>query len=221
MPMRCPLEEADRFIGRNLEWVRTKLGNMPCPVPFRDGALIPLRGKLHRIVFAAPGKRRGTVQIDNRTEPPCLRIGGDIEHCARRLEDWLKAEARRDLDARVAWHARRLNLRPKRLTVRDQASRWGSCSTTGGLSFSWRLILAPPNVLDYVAAHEVAHLAEMNHGPGFWKLVRQTCPRMEEARVWLRGMGADLHRYGAADRRAMATDGRAFAADARAARAGA
>ena len=79
--------------------------------------------------------------------------------------------------------------------LRDQSSRWGSCSTTRVLSFSWRLILAPPNVLDYVAAHEVAHLAQMNHGPKFWALVAKTMPQMEEARAWLRVYGMDLHRY--------------------------
>src|SRR5690606_2528149 len=101
-----------------------------------------------------------------------------------------------DLDAAVLRHAGNLGLRPKRIAVRDQTSRWGSCSTTGLLSFSWRLILAPPLVLDYVAAHEVAHLAEMNHGPRFWALVKKSMPRMEEAKEWLRVYGMDLHRFG-------------------------
>ena len=95
--------------------------------------------------------------------------------------------------ARLIWYVK---LRPKRLTVRDQTSRWGSCSSTGALSFSWRLILAPPLILDYVAAHEVAHLAEMNHGPRFWALCRKTMPRTDEAKTWLQVYGIDLHRYG-------------------------
>jgi predicted metal-dependent hydrolase len=82
--------------------------------------------------------------------------------------------------------------------VRDQASRWGSCSTTGVLSYSWRLILAPPFVLDYLAAHEVAHLIEMNHSRKFWRLVEGIYPRMGEAKAWLDAHGADLHRYGSA-----------------------
>jgi hypothetical protein len=81
--------------------------------------------------------------------------------------------------------------------VRDQTTRWGSCSTSGALSFSWRLVLAPPFVLDYLAAHEVAHLGHMNHGPRFWALVERTMPRHQEARSWLRKHGASLHRYGA------------------------
>ena len=88
-----------------------------------------------------------------------------------------------------------LGLKPRRVVVRDQTSRWGSCSTARVLSFSWRLIFAPPFVLDYVAAHEVAHLKEMNHGPRFWALVRKTNPRMDEARRWLKRHGAELHRY--------------------------
>ena len=94
-------------------------------------------------------------------------------------------QAKLDLEARVAFHAGRLDLRARRISLRDQASRWGSCSTTGLLSFSWRLILAPPIVLDYVAAHEVAHLAEMNHGPRFWALVAKTMPEMRSAKAWL------------------------------------
>ncbi|MGB6766784.1 MAG: SprT family zinc-dependent metalloprotease, partial [Methyloceanibacter sp.] len=110
--------------------------------------------------------------------------------------DWLKRQAHQDLKARVGVHANRLDLMPSRIFVRDQTTRWGSCSTTGALSFSWRLVLAPPFVLDYLAAHEVAHLGHMNHGPRFWGLVERTMPRHEEARSWLRKHGASLHRYG-------------------------
>jgi predicted metal-dependent hydrolase len=92
--------------------------------------------------------------------------------------------------------AGKLGARVKRVSVRDQSSRWGSCSTTGVLSFSWRLILAPNMVLNYLAAHEVAHLVEMNHSPRFWQLVQDLCPDHERAKVWLDVHGADLHRYG-------------------------
>ena len=95
--------------------------------------------------------------------------------------------------------AARLGLTVRRVTVRDQSSRWGSCSTTGMLSFSWRLILAPSQVLDYLAAHEVAHLVEMNHSAKFWRLVQRICPDHESAKAWLDIHGADLHRYGLAE----------------------
>ena len=89
----------------------------------------------------------------------------------------------------------------KRICVRDQSSRWGSCSNTGVLSFSWRLILAPPFVLDYLAAHEVSHLVELNHSPRFWRLVKRLYPQVERAKVWLDANGTDLHRYGLLHRR--------------------
>jgi hypothetical protein len=127
---------------------------------------------------------------------PRLCVTGGEFHAPRRFADWLKAEVRRDLSERVRHHAQTLCCNPKRLSIRDQATRWGSCSTTGTLSFSWRLIFAPPFVLDYVAAHEVAHLREMNHGPRFWRLVRDAIPGMHKARAWLKAYGAELHRYG-------------------------
>jgi predicted metal-dependent hydrolase len=128
---------------------------------------------------------------------PSLLVSGDAEHASRRLRDWLMAEARRDLETRVAHHCQHLELAARRIAVRDQKSRWGSCTSDGVLSFSWRLVLAPPLVLDYVAAHEVAHLAEMNHGPRFWRLVKETMPRLDEAKRWLRMNGMGLYRYGA------------------------
>jgi len=201
MPVQCDLGEAGSFLSRNIAWVRERLDSLPHPVPFCDGALMPLRGEFHRLVFTGQREPGRVVQRD----PVCLglpelRVSGRIEHAGRRMRDWLFAEARRDLDARVVVHARHLGVAPKRIVVRDQATRWGSCSTTGVLSFSWRLILAPARILDYVAAHEVAHLAEMNHGASFWALVARTMPSMKEAKGWLQLYGLDLHRYGPAER---------------------
>ena len=200
LPSACELGEAGTFLHRHIDWVRERLGSLPEPVPFHDGAVIPLRGAPHRLTFAGTRLAGGAVErVDKGTAKgslPELRIGGRPEHAPRRLREWLYDEVRRDLDTCVLWHARALRVRPRRITIRDQASRWGSCSTTGVLSFSWRLVLAPPLILDYLAAHEVAHLAEMNHSTGFWSLVRRTMPRMDEARGWLRHHGMDLHRYG-------------------------
>ena len=111
--------------------------------------------------------------------------------------DFLKREALRDIEAAVARHARTIGVQPKRIAVRDTVSRWGSCSSAGRLSFSWRLILAPPFVLDYLAAHEVAHLVHMNHSRKFWSLVRRAFPDVTGRRPGSRRMGASLHRYGA------------------------
>lgn len=198
MPRNTDLREADRFLARSLDWVRARLDGVPDAVPFRDGAVVPLRDVPHKLCFL--GHRSGGPVVEHTESPdrrmPQLVISGSIEHAPRRLRDWLIAEAGRDLDARVAHHARRLDVRPRRISLRDQRSRWGSCSSTGQLSFSWRLVLAPPLVLDYVAAHEVAHLAEMNHGPRFWKLVARTMPDLEHAKLWLRLRGLELYRYG-------------------------
>lgn len=200
VPMQCNQREAGSFLSRNLDWVRERLGSIPDAVPFEHDALILLRGEPHRLQYTGERGSEGPVQriagVDG--EYARLLVGGQTNHAPRRLTDWLFDAAHRDLDHAVQRHTGNLGLSARRITVRDQSSRWGSCSTTGTLSFSWRLIMAPPHILDYVAAHEVAHLREMNHGPRFWALVRQTMPQMDEARKWLQIYGMDLHRYGPA-----------------------
>ncbi|MCB1511126.1 MAG: M48 family metallopeptidase [Hyphomicrobiaceae bacterium] len=198
MPMQCDLRQAGQFLKSHLDWVRERLTSMPEPRPFAHNLLIPLRGTAHRVVFRGPLRPTDGIVSQLRTpgRRPELHVAGDDEFAPRRLRDWLITQARNDLAERVTWHCRSLGLRAGRISVRDQTSRWGSCSSTGNLSFSWRLIMAPPQILDYVAAHEVCHLAEMNHGPRFWTLVKKTCPRSDEAREWLNVYGLDLHRYG-------------------------
>ncbi len=199
VPRHTDLHEADRFVARSLAWVRERLDGVPTPIPFRHGTILPLRDVPHElaVIGPRPGSPVIVVPAASRGDTHQIEIAGPKEHAARRLRDWLIEEAKRDLDMRVGFHASRLGVRARRLTLRDQKSRWGSCSSSGELSFSWRLILAPPLVLDYVAAHEVAHLSEMNHGPRFWRLVEKTMPNFDEARVWLRIRGMDLYRYGA------------------------
>jgi hypothetical protein len=124
-----------------------------------------------------------------------IRVTGQPEHASRRLLDFLKREARKVLDARTQEFSALVGVKAKRITVRDTASRWGSCSTTRALSFSWRLVLAPPFVLDYVVAHEVAHLRHMNHGTRFWNLVSEIVGDVEKPQAWLSENGPFLHRY--------------------------
>lgn len=195
MPMRCRIEEADRFLQSNLEWVQRRLKSLPESVVFSDGIRLPVRGVVHEVVFEPERRTGAIVEIRRERGAAILSVRGGPDNAPRRLMEWLVAEARRDLDAAVQVHARRLGLRARKLTIRDQGSRWGSCSSTGSLSFSWRLILAPPDVLDYVAAHEVAHLKEMNHSARFWALVKVTFPEMDAARAWLRVHGLELHRF--------------------------
>lgn len=200
VPAGASIDDAVAFAGRHVGWLDKRMAAIPSPVPFTDGAIFPYRGNDHEIRYVLGSKRRGVVWVetfDAAGTRPLIHVSGEPCHAPRRLTDWLKREARKDLSAKVAWHAERLDLKHKKLAVRDQTTRWGSCSSNGTLSFSWRLILAPDFVLDYVAAHEVAHLAEMNHGPRFWRLVYQTMPRTDEARAWLKANGRELHRYGA------------------------
>ena len=139
------------------------------------------------------GPKRATAATRSSASPAAL------EHIDRRVHDFLKREARRDLHKAALAYAEALGVRVKRLSIRDQSSRWGSCTSAGSLSFSWRLILAPPFVLDYLAAHEVAHLVEMNHSSRFWRVVARVCPSVERAKRWLDTYGNDLHRYGIED----------------------
>jgi predicted metal-dependent hydrolase len=202
VPDQCRMEEASRFVESNLDWVRERLGCVPEPVPFADGAKIPLRGHLHCVCFTGVARARSAKSVvEVVTSPgvtPRLIVAGRLEHGSRRLKDWLLEQARTDLDACVSRHSKALGVKARSISLRDQTSRWGSCTAGGLLSFSWRLVMAPAHVLDYVAAHEVAHLLEMNHGPRFWKQVARCMPRLEDAKRWLRSHGADLHRYGAA-----------------------
>jgi hypothetical protein len=197
VPAQCRMEEAGKFVESNLDWVRERLGSVPVPIPFADGAKIPLRGCLHCLSFSGVARARPVELATTAEAMPRLLVSGRLEHASRRFKDWLLEQARADLDACVTRHGKTLGVKARSISLRDQTSRWGSCTAGGFLSFSWRLILAPAHVLDYVAAHEVAHLLEMNHGPRFWKHVARCMPRLEEAKRWLRSHGADLHRYGA------------------------
>ena len=195
MPLRGSMREAKAFAQKHGGWIAARLRRLPEAAPFADGAVVPLRGVAHRIAHRA-GKR-GTVWTELAEHGELLLcVAGEAPHVERRVGDFLRREAQRDLAAASRRAADMLNVSVKRISVRDQSSRWGSCSTTGVLSYSWRLIMAPPFVLDYLAIHEVAHLVEMNHSPRFWRLVDRMCPDAERAKVWLDVHGADLHRYG-------------------------
>jgi predicted metal-dependent hydrolase len=195
IPPRGTLKEAHSFAQKHGGWIAARLGRLPEAAPFADGVTVPLRGVPHRIAHRA--EARGTVWTEiNADGEHQLCVAGRAPHIDRRIGDFLRREAKRDLESASLRCARELGLTVRRVTVRDQSSRWGSCSTTGLLSFSWRLILAPSHVLEYLAAHEVAHLIEMNHSARFWRLVQRICSDHERAKAWLDVHGSDLHRYG-------------------------
>lgn len=198
MPPRGTLVDAKDFAQRHGAWIAARLGRLPKAAPFNAGALVPLRGVAHKIVHRAGV--RGTVWTEIRESGErIICVAGEPDHTERRVHDFLKREARRDLHKASQHYAETLGVKVKRISIRDQSSRWGSCTSAGSLSFSWRLILAPPYVLDYLAAHEVAHLVEMNHSARFWKVVAKVCPSTERAKAWLDTHGNDLHRYGIQD----------------------
>jgi predicted metal-dependent hydrolase len=195
MPPRGSVRQASAFAQKHGAWISARLQRLPDAAPFTDGAILPLRGIEHRIVHRP--KARGTVWTE-ATEggEPLLCVAGAAPHVARRVRDYLKRQAKADLERASRQAAAALGVAIKRVSIRDQSSRWGSCSTGGALSYSWRLIMAPSFVLDYLAAHEVAHLVQMNHSPAFWRIVERICPQVKSAKAWLDARGTELHRYG-------------------------
>ncbi len=195
MPPRGSVREAKAFAQKHGAWIAARLGRLPEAMPFADGTIVPLRGSDYRIVHRRG--ERGTVWLEVDDDELLICVAGEAPHINRRVTDFLKREARRDLEAASRRYAQQLGVRIARISIRDQASRWGSCSTSGVLSYSWRLILAPRFVLDYLAAHEVAHLVEMNHSARFWRILDRLSPDLGRAKAWLDTHGAELHRYGA------------------------
>ena len=187
LPQGAREAEAMKFLVAQEGWLRAALAKMPGQAAITIGASLPVEGKALRLVS---GSGRGP-----RIEDDSLVLPGDPARAGIRAATFLKVLARDRLVAACDWHAGRLGLKFSKVTLRDTRSRWGSCTSDGGLMFSWRLIMAPPAVLDYVAAHEVAHLAQMNHSPAFWAVVQGLCPGYGAHRAWLRGQGQTLHGY--------------------------
>lgn len=187
IPRGVAEREALEFAREKEDWLRAQLVRQPDQVQVTLDSDIEVEGTLLRIVA---GKGRGI-----RAQDQTLIVPGREDTAATRIQAWLKTRARDRLAAASDHYAAQLGRPYSRLTMRDTRSRWGSCSAQGGLMYSWRLIMAPPAVLDYVAAHEVAHLDQMNHSPAFWAVVEQLYPNYQPPRRWLRENGAALHRY--------------------------
>jgi len=192
LPPRSSLARALAFLEANRAWLERRLRALPPRTAFVDGALVPVLGVPHAIRHIAGARGRGAVWIEGQT----IHVSGDPAHLARRVRDHLREEAKRELMARARRMAQSIERKVLRVTVRDTRTRWGSCAASGSLAFSWRLILAPEEVLDYVVAHEVAHLVHMNHGKRFWRLVERLCPGAERQRRWLNRNRAQLLRIG-------------------------
>jgi predicted metal-dependent hydrolase len=192
LPPRGSLSRAIEFFEANRRWLERRLAALPPRTEFADGSLVPLLGVPHRIRHVSTSRGRGAVWIEEKE----IRVAGDKAHLARRVRDHLRELARQELSTRARKLALEVERKIVRVSVRDPRTRWGSCSSSGTVCFSWRLIFAPEDVLHYVAAHEVAHLVHMNHGVRFWRLVERLCPGAERQRGWLNRNRAQLLRIG-------------------------
>ena len=190
LPARAARSAGLALLRTHADWVSERLARLPQPVQLCDGAVVPLAGEACRIRHVPQG--RGGAWLDGNE----IHVSGEAAFLPRRALDLLRREARTRLGALVAAHAATLGVAARRVVVKDTRSRWGSCSPDGVVMLCWRLVMAPPLVQDYVAAHEVAHLRHMNHGPEFWRLVGHLAPRAPEAMRWLHANGASLQRVG-------------------------
>ncbi len=187
-PSHSALDEAAKFAEEKCEWLAANLKTLPIRVPLTHDAIFQFRGHPCRISLDGDGR---TATLKPGT-PQILYVPGAPETTGQRVTRFLRKCARTDLTNAVARYCSVLNVKARKLTIKDTRSRWGSCTSAGNIAFSWRLIMAPPSVLEYVAAHECAHLLEMNHSASFWQHVARCCPNWKSERQWLHHNGRDL-----------------------------
>lgn len=190
LPLRASRRAGMALLMGHADWVARRIAALPAPVTLSDGASVPIGG-VPNTIRHHPERRGGAWLADGE-----LHVTGRPEFLARRVTDFLRTEASRRLSALVRAKAAQAGLNPSRITIKDTISRWGSCAPDGALAFSWRLVMAPEFVQDYVAAHEVAHLRHMNHGPAFWHLVSSLTAHTQSAMAWLHQEGPRLLRVG-------------------------
>lgn len=193
LPNRASLKSGQRFVAEQIDWIMARQGERPAMRPWEDGATLLLYGAPHTIRHRPAS--RGAVWLEGEE----ILVAGQREHLPRRLRDWLKRRAREEFGAAARSMAAEIGVSVRRISVRDTQSRWGSCSARGNLSFSWRLMLAPPVVARYLVAHEVSHLRHMDHGAEFWGLCAGLLggeAELRTARAWLKRHGAALHLQG-------------------------
>ncbi len=189
------LPKAMKFVQQQKEWIEVQLEALPPPQPFYPGAPILFEGEIFTLIHPST---RGRPAVDREARQ--IIVPAPEGTFAGRVKRLLIREARAKLEASSHHYARSLAMEVEKISVRDTSSRWGSCITRQGkghISYSWRLISAPPFVLDYVAAHECAHMIEANHSKAYWAVVAQIFPDYKRAKKWLNKNGAFLHAVGA------------------------
>ena len=190
LPPRTARQAGLELLRTHSDWVAGKLAALPGQVAFEAGEIIALSGVPH-VIRPVPHARRGVWAEDGE-----IRVSGERAFLARRVLDFLRGEARATLGLCARGIALAHGLRPRRLVIKDTSSRWGSCSSDGVVMFSWRLVMAPPEIQHYVVAHELAHLRHLDHGPQFWTEVARLTPHRVRAEAWLRLHGPALLRIG-------------------------
>jgi predicted metal-dependent hydrolase len=200
LPGRMPAAEAERLVRQHAAWLQRHVSRVSAEraalaarPPLGEGRVLQVAGEACRISAVDGGSSRpARGRVESIQGGLLVRLGRDGRGTSQLLEGWLRARAREVIVAHVATRAADLAVRPGRISIRDQSSRWASASSNGGLSFSWRLLLTPPFVLDAVVVHELAHLRLRGHTRPFWSLVEQHAPRTPEARRWLREHAAEV-----------------------------
>lgn len=191
-PSSRQIEAAAAFAAERVDWISSRLQHLPEITRFEHGEIFQYRGEDCQISLDGEGRIAKIYPGD----PRILSVPGDPETTQSRVVRFLKKQAKADLTRAVTKYAEILKVAPKGISVKDTRSRWGSCTADGQLAFSWRLIMAPPEVLNYVAAHECAHMREMNHSAKFWAHVARCCPDWQRQRAWLRLHGTELQAAG-------------------------
>lgn len=188
-PPRSSQKAIREFVEQHLDWIERERSQQGKALTVTDGMAIPFVGVKSLLVFTGMPPRK--INIEDKQ----IIVGGPVDQAPARLERWLRAEAKRMLAADAAEYADQLGVGFQRLSIGDMKTRWGSCSSNGTLKFSWRLVLAPAVVRRYVAAHEVAHLLEMNHSQQFWQHVARCMPDFASHRRWLKTEGGKLMNF--------------------------
>ena len=189
LPRYVSIKQGLHFVEEKHDWLAEQLNEKISHMPFADGQIIPLMGRNFTLRHIGG---RGLVRI----EDDCIIVPGDESFMKRRVTEWVKQQARAEITKFAHEKAALIGKRIKKISLRDTSSRWGSCSHEGNLSFSWRLIFAPHEVLEYVVSHEVAHIKHLDHSPAFWSVVATLCPTYRNYRDWLKTHGQHLYAYG-------------------------
>jgi predicted metal-dependent hydrolase len=193
-PSERKLGEVIAFARTKADWIRERLAARVEGAPLEPGAVVPVFGEPTRLVATGGA---GAARLVETPDGPVIQSGGDGEAFSRRVENLIKRLARQVLLERTEHHLKTLGQRPVKVSIADTKSRWGSCSPHNRtIRYSWRVIMAPPAVADYLAAHEVAHLVHADHSPAYWSVVERLVGDHKPFRKWLREHGAALHAVG-------------------------